>query len=166
MLDAMALGPEAVLVTHGSGVYGDIEAGRERWARIWKRLAEKIRRRLVLENDDTRYGVSDTLWIHQRTGVPLVFDYLQNRQTGKVEPVQAVPVWTGHSDYISPFEFIGFMRGAASLPDFDVMLGSKRKDVALLRCTRTRAAAPRRRLALRLVATLAYSLHPYIISGG
>lgn len=178
ILDAMGLGPEAVLVTHVGGVYGDTLSGRERWARTWERLPEPVRRRLVLENDDNRYDVADTLWVHERTGVPLVFDYLhhwclnragldqhealaaclrtwpagvtpkihyssprtemrtierKNRKTGKPEQVQAAPIWSGHADYLNPFEFITFMRGAARLPDFDVMLESKLKDLALLR---------------------------------
>jgi UV DNA damage endonuclease len=178
MLDAMGLDGEAVLVTHVGGVYGDIVSGRERWVETWGRLPEPVRRRLVLENDDTRYDVTDVLWIHERTGVPLVFDYLhhwclnrggldqhaalaaclatwpagvtpkihyssprtemrtierKNRKTGKAEQVQAPPIWSGHADYLNPFELITFMRGAAAMPDFDVMLESKLKDVALLR---------------------------------
>lgn len=178
MLDLMGLGPEAVVVTHVGGVYGDLESGRERWVRAWERLPEPTRRRLVLENDDTRYGVADVLWIHERSGVPLVFDYLhhwcldrvgidqhealaaclrswpagvtpkihfssprtemrlverKNRTTGKAEQVQAAPIWTGHADYLNPFEVISFLRGAAGLPDFDMMLESKLKDLALLR---------------------------------
>lgn len=178
MLDAMGLGPEAVLVTHIGGVYGDIVSGRERWARTWEILPDTVRRRLVLENDDTRYGVDDTLWVHERTGVRLVFDYLhhwcmnranmdqhealaaslatwpadvrpkihyssprtemrlierKNKATGKAEQVQAPPIWSGHADYINPFEFITFLRGAAAMRDFDVMLETKLKDTSLLR---------------------------------
>lgn len=177
LLDCMQLGPEAVLVTHVGGVYGDIIGGRERWARTYARLPEQIKRRLVLENDDTRYTVEDILWIHERTGVPLVFDNLhhwclnrngmrphealaaclrtwpagvrpkmhfssprtelriverRNKQTNKIEKVQAPPIWSGHADYIHPFEFITLMREAADQPEFDVMLESKLKDVALL----------------------------------
>jgi UV DNA damage endonuclease len=185
LLDGMGLGPEAVVVTHVGGVYGDIEAGRARWVAAYERLPEAARRRLVLENDDTRFDVGDILWIHARCGVPLVFDYLhhwcnnragldahealaaclttwppgvrpkihfssprtemrqttrRNRSTGKQETVYAPPVWSGHSDYVNPFEFITFMRGAAGLPPFDVMLECKMKDLALLRL---RADLPR-----------------------
>ena len=177
ILDAMELGPEAVLVTHVGGVYGDLVSGRERWVQTYQRLPEPVRRRLVLENDDVRYDVSDVLWIHARTGVPLVFDYLhhwcldregrdmhaalaaclatwpadvrpkihfssprteirmlerKNKQTGKLEKVQAPPIWIGHSDYINPFEFISFLRGTTPFRPFDIMLESKLKDVALL----------------------------------
>lgn len=177
MLDAMGLGDEAVVVTHVGGVYGDLESGRERWALAWEQLPELVRRRLVLEHDDTRFDAADVLWIHARTGVRLVFDYLhhwclnrarlgahealarclatwpagetpkihfssprteqrlltrKNRATGKPEQVQAAPIWTGHADYINPFEFISFLRGAAGQREFDVMLETKLKDLALI----------------------------------
>lgn len=177
MLDAMGLGPEAVVVTHVGGVYGDLESGRERWALAWEQLPEPVRRRLVLEHDDTRFDAADVLWIQARTGVRLVFDYLhhwclnragldphealarclntwpaeqtpkihfssprteqrlltrKNRTTGKPEQVQAAPIWSGHADYINPFEFISFLRGAAGMREFDVMLETKLKDLALI----------------------------------
>jgi UV DNA damage endonuclease len=178
ILDAMGLGPEAVVVTHVGGVYGDLVSGRERWVLAYEQLPEHVRRRLVLENDDVRYSVADIIWINERTGVPLVFDNLhhwcndrdqidpaaalaaclrtwptgvrpkihfssprtelrlverRNGKTGKTEHVQAPPIWSGHADYINPFEFISFMRAAAGLPPFDVMLECKQKDRALIR---------------------------------
>ncbi len=75
MLDAMGLGPDAVLVIHVGGAYGDVLAGRERWVRTYEGLPEAVRRRLVLENDDVSYGAADVLHIHERTGVPLIFDH-------------------------------------------------------------------------------------------
>lgn len=75
MLDRMELGPEAVVVTHVGGVYGDRESSRARWAENWELLPEHVKRRLVLEHDDVRFSAADVLWIHQQTGVRLVFDY-------------------------------------------------------------------------------------------
>jgi UV DNA damage endonuclease len=75
MLDRMGCGPEAVLVTHVGGVYGDHEASRARWIEGWQQCPEHVRRRLVLENDDVRLSAADALWIHERTGVRLIFDY-------------------------------------------------------------------------------------------
>jgi UV DNA damage endonuclease len=75
MLDLMECGPEAVLVVHVGGAYGDRASGRERWIRTWPRLSEPVRRRLVLENDDIRYSSADVLAIHEQTGVKGVFDY-------------------------------------------------------------------------------------------
>ncbi|WAJ26929.1 UV DNA damage repair endonuclease UvsE [Antarcticirhabdus aurantiaca] len=75
MLDLMELGSEAVLVIHVGGTYGDVPASRARWAETWKRLPEPVRRRLVLEHDDLRFSAADVLWIHEHTGVRLIFDY-------------------------------------------------------------------------------------------
>jgi UV DNA damage endonuclease len=75
MLDRMGLGPEAVMVTHVGGVYDDHEASRARWIEGYKQCPEHVRRRLVLENDDTRFSAADVLWIHEHCGVPLIFDY-------------------------------------------------------------------------------------------
>jgi len=75
MLDLMELGPEAVLVIHVGGMYGDRQASAARWVETWKVLPEPVRRRLVLEHDDIRFSAADVLWIHEHTGVRLVFDH-------------------------------------------------------------------------------------------
>src|SRR5947209_3352479 len=75
MLDRMELGAEAVMVVHVGGTYGDRPTSSARWVETWKTLSEPVRRRLVLEHDDLRFSAADTLWIHEHTGVPLVFDY-------------------------------------------------------------------------------------------
>jgi UV DNA damage endonuclease len=75
MLDRMGLDDEAVMITHVGGVYDDHEASRARWIEGWEKCPEHVRRRLVLENDDIRFSAADALWIHERTGVRLVFDY-------------------------------------------------------------------------------------------
>lgn len=177
MLDLMELGPEAVVVIHAGGTYGDRQAGARRWVETWSGLPEHVRRRLALEHDDVRFSAADVLWIHGHTGVRLVFDYQhfwclnperlpmldtlrtmldtwpegvrpkihfstprtelrevsrKNRRTGKTEKVPVAPVWTGHADFCNPFEFLTFMRMASGL-EFDVMLESKAKDLALIR---------------------------------
>lgn len=75
MLDRMGLDDEAVVITHVGGVYGDHEASRARWVEGWAQCPDHVRRRLVLENDDIRFSAADALWIHERTGVRLIFDY-------------------------------------------------------------------------------------------
>lgn len=74
LLDAMEQGPEAVLVLHVGGVYGNKLASLDRFARNFERLSEPARRRLVIENDDRCYTLQDCMWIHERIGVPVVFD--------------------------------------------------------------------------------------------
>lgn len=79
LLDTMEQGPEAVVVLHVGGVYGDKAAAMERFVANFPRLAEPARRRLVIENDETAYTVQDCLWIHERIGTPIVFDHQHHR---------------------------------------------------------------------------------------
>ncbi len=78
LLDAMGCGPEAVVVTHVGGVYGEREESLARFIRRYKELPEETKRRLVVENDDVSYAVTDTLRVHEATGCPLVFDNLHH----------------------------------------------------------------------------------------
>ncbi len=75
MLDRMELGPEAVMVIHVGGAYGDRPPSNARWVETWPTLPEPVRRRLVLEHDDIRFSAADVLWIHEQTGVRLIFDH-------------------------------------------------------------------------------------------
>lgn len=78
ILESMDCGPEAVVVTHVGGVYGDREESLARFIRRYHALPEETKKRLVVENDDTSYSVSDALHIHQATGCPVVFDNLHH----------------------------------------------------------------------------------------
>lgn len=75
LLDAMEQGPEAVVVLHLGGAYGDKEAAIQRFIANFPRLSEAGRRRLVIENDETLYTVQDCLRVHQAIGVPVIFDH-------------------------------------------------------------------------------------------
>ncbi len=59
----------------------------------------------------------------------------KDEATGKTIRVTRPPAWVYHADYINPFEFIDFLRKAraAFSHDFDVMLETRAKDLALLR---------------------------------
>lgn len=76
ILEAMDLRPEAVVVIHLGGVYGDKKSAMERFVTRYGGLPAMARQRLVLENDDASYSVGDIHHIHQQTGIRLVFDYL------------------------------------------------------------------------------------------
>ncbi|MGI8819673.1 MAG: UV DNA damage repair endonuclease UvsE [Chthoniobacterales bacterium] len=59
----------------------------------------------------------------------------KDRRTGKRVLVLQPPVWTGHADFVQPFEFITMLRQFPD-SDFDVMLEAKAKDLALVRLRR------------------------------
>ena len=82
ILNSLGAGPESVVVIHIGGVYGSPVAARERCAQAIDALPQATRSRLAIENDDVRFGVTDALWVHERTGVPLVFDRLHHRLKG------------------------------------------------------------------------------------
>jgi UV DNA damage endonuclease len=178
LLDVMELDRRAVVVLHVGGVYDDKQAALDRFVARWDMLPDHTQNRLVLENDERNFSVDDILAVHQRTGIPLVFDHLhylnnnpsgmalpdamarclntwaggitpkihfssprtemrvterRNPSTGREERVLKPPLWTQHADFIQPWEFIAFLEQTAGLQEFDVMLETKAKDLALLR---------------------------------
>lgn len=90
-LDTLGVGPEAKIITHVGGAYGDRAAAMQRFVDRYLELAEPIRRRLVLENDETLYSVPEIVSIHEQTGVPLIFDILHHRvnNPGDLDPADA-----------------------------------------------------------------------------
>ncbi len=180
LLDGLEQGPQAVIVLHVGGAYGDRMAASRRFVERYHALPEATRRRLALEHDDSRFCVADVAWLHDQTGIPLVYDHLHHRchNPQQLDPVEALglclcswpdgvrpkvhfssprtamrvverphpttgkrvrllhpPQPTEHADFVHPFEFIAFLGAAreAGLPDFDVMLEVRAKDLALLR---------------------------------
>jgi UV DNA damage endonuclease len=78
-MDAMGLDQDAVVVVHVGGAYSEAASARERFVRRFLALPEPVRRRMALEHDDRRYSLEDALWIHRRTGIPVVLDTLHLR---------------------------------------------------------------------------------------
>ena len=79
LLDAMALGPEAVVVLHVGGTGGGIDAALDRFVAGFDALSERARARLVVENDDRSFGLTDVLRLAERTGLRVVWDILHHR---------------------------------------------------------------------------------------
>lgn len=74
VLDLMGLDTSAKIQIHVGGVYGDRQAALGRFIDVYKALPHAIRRRLVIENDERLYPVSDCLDISKKIGVPVLFD--------------------------------------------------------------------------------------------
>ena len=69
--------PYNKLNIHCNGVYGDKISAMDRFCKNFERLPESVQTRLTVENDDkaTMYSVKDLMYIHERIGIPIVFDY-------------------------------------------------------------------------------------------
>jgi UV DNA damage endonuclease len=93
LLDRLGQGPEAVVVVHVGGAYGDKRSALDRWARSYEALSAEARRRVVVENDETSFDVADVLALHGRTGVRVVFDghhHRCNRAPHLADPAEAL----------------------------------------------------------------------------
>jgi UV DNA damage endonuclease len=153
----MGCGPEAVIVLHVGGAVGGRDAAFDRFEDGLSRMGARGRARLVIENDDRSFSLTDVLELHGRTGLPVVWDILHHHchdperipdvdalrlalgtwedgvvpkihwSTGKPEKLRA------HADYLDPIAFDLFLRGPAAGLEFDVMLEAKAKDLALRR---------------------------------
>ena len=62
---------------HCNGVYGDKQSAMDRFCKNFERLPNSVKHRLTVENDDkaSMYSVKDLMYIHERIGIPIVFDY-------------------------------------------------------------------------------------------
>lgn len=142
---------------HCNGVYGDKKSAMDRFIKNFQRCSNSVKSRLTIENDDkgTMYSVKDLMYIHEKTGIPIVFDYHHHQFcTGDLTEEQALNLaattWPkgitqevhyseskalheknsklkpqAHSDYIT------------SLPntyklDVDIMVEAKAKELAII----------------------------------
>ena len=159
IFDMMGLerSPYNNLNIHCNGVYGDKQSAMDRFCTNFERLSDAVKSRLTIENDDkaSMYSVKDLMYIHERIGIPIVFDYHHHQFcTGDLSEQEALELamttWPGgitpevhyseskalheensklkpqaHSDYIK------------SLPNLygnvvDVMVEAKAKELSIL----------------------------------
>jgi UV DNA damage endonuclease len=78
ILDGMGLGPQAVVVLHVGGAAGGRDAALDRFVRGFDKLSDAARTRLVVENDDRAFGLTDVLALAGRIGRPVVWDVLHH----------------------------------------------------------------------------------------
>lgn len=66
---------------HVGGAYGDKSETLKRFAQNFSLLSKNLQSRLTVENDDKGglYTVKDLETLHERIGIPIVFDYFHHR---------------------------------------------------------------------------------------
>ena len=152
VLDLMRVDRSAKVQVHVGGVYGDKPASIDRFVKQYDHLDTTIRDRLVIENDERLYSLSDCLAIHERTGIPVIADsfhhslYNNGEQfTTLLDPVRktwkasdGIPMVDyssqepgkrvgAHALHIEAEDFRQFLR-ETSPADFDIMLEIKDKE--------------------------------------
>ncbi len=154
VLDLMGLDRTAKVQVHVGGVYGNKEASMDRFVMNYSRLDQKIRARLVIENDERLYSVADCRNIHERTGIPVILDTFHHSLNNQGEPVGAAlsilaKTWAehdgipmvdyssqqegkrpgAHAEHIVPVDFSLFLNNSRP-SDFDLMLEIKDKETS------------------------------------
>ncbi|WP_283751064.1 UV DNA damage repair endonuclease UvsE [Bacillus cereus] len=158
VLNAIGIADSSYINIHVGGAYGNKEKAIERFHENIQQLPYHIKRQMTLENDDKTYTTSETLAICQKEKIPFVFDYhhhianLCNESLEELLPMifktwshtnvlpkvhisspRSEKEFRAHADYID-LEFIKpFLHITKKIDhDFDIMIESKQKDLALL----------------------------------
>lgn len=74
VLEALGLVQDAKIQIHVGGVYGEKPAALERFCENYALLGAAVKRRLVIENDERLYSLSDCVALSRAVGVPVLFD--------------------------------------------------------------------------------------------
>jgi len=167
ILDGMGLGVDARVQIHVGGVYGNKPEAIDRFVKRLDTLDGRIRRRLAIENDDRLFTVADCLRVHERTGLPVIFDNLHHAVNSSGEPLAdafrhlketwgedaGIPMTdysehlTGgrpgrHAEQIDADAFSRYLLDTAGY-DFDIMLEIKDKEKSAAAAVRVARNDPR-----------------------
>lgn len=159
-LDSLGVDASSKLILHVGGVYGEKDLAMDRFVKVYKTLSDRIKDRLVVENDDRSYTIEEVLSISERTGAPAVYDNLHNAintsDSDKSDTYwinKAKSTWkekdgtqkthysqqqmnnrTGsHSKFIRIDEFMKYYEEVKDL-NIDIMLEVKDKNLSAVKC--------------------------------
>lgn len=144
-------------VMHVGGNYKDTEKSLERFVDNWMLVPQPIQEMIMLENDDTSFTMEDTLYLCEKLGIPLVFDYhhhlahhqnpdwqehwLRVVDTWKSSPMpikmhisspKSENAFRHHADFVDVEMFFRFLQAIkGTVPQIDCMIEAKQKDQAL-----------------------------------
>jgi len=157
VLDAMGLADSSYINIHIGGAYGNKEKALLRFHENLKKLPPHIKQQMTLENDDKTYTASGTLAVCEQERIPFVFDYHHHMANLCDEPLEDLlpaifETWNhtniipkihisspksekefrAHANYIDATFIKPFLHVTRELnQDFDIMIESKQKDLAL-----------------------------------
>lgn len=73
VLDNLGVGENHKIILHIGGVYNDKEQAINRFVNNYKQLDNRVKQRLVIENDDKSYNINDVLKIGKELNIPVIF---------------------------------------------------------------------------------------------
>lgn len=79
ILESLGATQNSKMIIHVGGVFGDKASAIDRFISVVNnRLSERIKRHLIIENDDRLFNAEEVFYIATKTGLPMVFDNLHN----------------------------------------------------------------------------------------
>lgn len=78
VLESLGLDNKHKIILHLGGVYNDKKEAMKRFINNFYLIDEKIRKRIVIENDDKLYNINEVLEIGLTLNIPVVFDTLHH----------------------------------------------------------------------------------------
>jgi UV DNA damage endonuclease len=160
VLDLMGLDSTAKIQIHVGGVYKEKEKSMKRFVLRYGKLSTRVRKRLVIENDEYNYKLADCLKISKETDVPVLFDAYHHEMNNEGESTtecleESKRTWRSfdgipmidysqqkngavkgaHAERIDTRKFKRFLE-ATHPYDFDVMLEIKDKEKSALKAVR------------------------------
>ncbi len=167
VLDLMGLDQTAKVQIHVGGMYGDKPLSMDRFADQYELLDPVIKNRLVIENDERSYTISDCLTLNECIGIPVIADSFHHalhnngeRFADLLEPLRAtwkihdgIPMVDyssqepgkragAHAEHIVPEDFRQFLYESRQA-DFDIMLEIKDKEKSALSALNIASGDPR-----------------------
>lgn len=77
-LDELSSSSWHKIIVHVGGLYGNKVLAKQRFVEQCRDMDPRLKKRLVIENDDRLFTAGDALELSQLTGLPMVFDYLHH----------------------------------------------------------------------------------------
>jgi UV DNA damage endonuclease len=159
LLKGMEIDLEHRCVLHVGGGYDDKEKALELFIHNWAYIKPSVQKMIMLENDDKTFTVKDTLYLCEKLGIPMVFDYHHHLANYEDENKDWLDDWKrvittwehsplpvkmhissprsekdyrAHADYVDPDMFLEFLRNIkGTVPEIHCMIEAKQKDAAL-----------------------------------
>ena len=160
VLDSLNSGPECKIVLHLGGIYQNKTEALKRFAAHYCLLDDSIKKRIVIENDDKLFNITDVLETGTKLGIPVVFDNLHHQVNPGSESREerewidlCERTWTerdgrqkihysqqnpqkrqgAHSETIRVDEFMKFY-DSLNTDQIDMMLEVKDKNLSAVKC--------------------------------
>jgi len=158
-LDSINADYKSKIIIHVGGIYNDKYEAMDRFKLNFKLLSESAKKRLIIENDEKSYSISDVLNIGESIAIPVVFDNLHHSLNPSLSPNikdilhRVSKTWGtkdgpmklhysdmahnkkpgAHSNFVNTSNFLEFYNEVSSLLP-DIMLEVKDKDLSAIKC--------------------------------